>query len=70
MTHGTDICALALTRRLGEAIMIGEHIEVRVLTMHSGVVRIGITAPREVRIVRQELIGRPPREVSRTTERD
>lgn len=70
MTHGTDICALALTRRLGEAIIIGELIEIRVLTMHSGEVRIGITAPREVRIVRQELIGRPPREATRNSGHD
>ena len=53
---------LVLTRCPGQALMIGDKIEVRLLPPRfSGEVRIGITAPRVVRVVRKELLGRRPR---------
>ncbi|MES0372622.1 MAG: carbon storage regulator, partial [Mariprofundaceae bacterium] len=39
---------LILTRKSGETITIGESIQIRVLAVKGGQVRIGIDAPREV----------------------
>ena len=48
---------LVLTRKPGEAIVIGQDIEVRVLSVgRGGQVRLGIAAPDEVLILREELI--------------
>ena len=49
---------LVLSRREQEAIKIGDEIEVTVLSIRGGKVRIGIEAPREVRVVRDELSER------------
>jgi carbon storage regulator len=49
---------LILTRRLGETLRIGDDIEVTVLGMKGHQVRIGINAPRDVNIVREELLDR------------
>ena len=46
---------LILTRKLGEVIRIGECIAVRVLEMRGNQVRLGIEAPPEVRIYREEV---------------
>lgn len=46
---------LVLTRRVSEAIKIGDGIEVRVLEIHGGQVRIGISAPADVKIFREEI---------------
>lgn len=46
---------LVLTRRIGETICIGDDIEVRVLEVSSGKVRLGIEAPDDQVIVREEL---------------
>ena len=50
---------LILTRRVGEAIYIGDNVVVRVLGTKGGQVRIGIEAPKETSIVRTELINKP-----------
>ena len=47
---------MILTRRPGEAIVIDEHITVRVLGVEGERVKIGVDAPREVRVVREELL--------------
>lgn len=49
---------LALTRRPGESIHIGPDIIVHVVRIQRGQVRIGITAPKDVHIVRNELVER------------
>ena len=49
---------LILTRKVGEAIMIGEDIVVKVLGVRSGQVKIGIEAPRELPVHRQEIFER------------
>jgi carbon storage regulator len=50
---------LVLTRKPGEAIRIGEDIVVRVVEAGPGKVRLGIEAPRGVRILRTELEKEP-----------
>ena len=46
---------LALTRKKEEAIIINGNIEVKVLAISSDKVKLGITAPKEVEIYREEL---------------
>ncbi len=46
---------LVLSRQAGEAVCIGEAVEVVVLEVRGQGVKIGITAPRQVRIYRAEL---------------
>jgi carbon storage regulator CsrA len=46
---------LVLTRKLQEQIRIGENVTITVLRVKGQAVRIGIEAPREVRVVRGEL---------------
>ena len=47
---------LVLSRKLGERILIGNGIELKVLAVQGGRVRLGITCPNDVRILRSELI--------------
>lgn len=47
---------LVLARKLDESIMIGENISVKVVAIENGVVKLGIDAPMDVSIVRDELI--------------
>jgi len=49
---------LILTRKMGEIIMIGENIMVKVLGVRSGQVKIGIEAPRELPVHRHEIFER------------
>lgn len=46
---------LVLTRKLDEAIRIGDDIKITILRVKGNTIRIGIEAPREVRVVRDEL---------------
>ena len=46
---------LVLTRKLREQIRVGENITIAVLEIKGSRVRLGIEAPREVRVVRNEL---------------
>ncbi|MCL6577738.1 carbon storage regulator CsrA [Kyrpidia sp.] len=46
---------LVLSRRAGEAIVIGEDVRVVVLETRGDVVRLGIEAPRAVSILREEI---------------
>ncbi|MDP9428112.1 MAG: carbon storage regulator CsrA [Actinomycetota bacterium] len=46
---------LTLTRSVGETIRIGDDIEVHVVEVRGGTVRLGFTAPREVAIHREEV---------------
>jgi carbon storage regulator len=49
---------LILTRRVGETLMIGEHVSVTVLGVKGNQVRIGVNAPREVAVHREEIFDR------------
>jgi carbon storage regulator len=59
---------LILRRRIGESIVIDGRIEVSVLHVRGGKVRLGFSAPREVRILRQEMTGEPPERSAETAE--
>ncbi len=51
-----NIIMLVLTRKSGEAITIGEDIHVKVISIKGGQVRIGIDAPRDVNVNREEVL--------------
>jgi carbon storage regulator len=56
---------LVLTRKLMEKLYIGEDICVTVVRLEGGQVRLGIDAPREVSVVRAELVPDRERAVPR-----
>ena len=48
---------LVLTRKIGERIQIGDDISVVISDIRGGKVLVGIEAPRNVRVVRNEIAG-------------
>ena len=49
---------LILTRRVSETLVVGDEVTVTVLGVNKGQVRIGINAPREVPVHREEIYDR------------
>ena len=47
---------LVLSRKLNEKIIIDDNIEIEVLSIEKGNVKLGITAPKDIEILRQELL--------------
>ena len=47
---------LVLSRRAGESFLIGDSIEVQVVSIKGDRVRIGVDAPRNISVLRRELI--------------
>ena len=47
-----------LTRRVGESLMVGDEITVTVLGVKGNQVRIGVNAPRDVAVHREEIYNR------------
>ncbi|MGA1847546.1 carbon storage regulator CsrA [Deferribacter abyssi] len=46
---------LVLTRKIGESIVIGDEIEVRIININGKTVRIGIDAPKHIVVHRKEI---------------
>jgi carbon storage regulator len=53
---------LILTRRVGETVMIGDEVTVTVLGVKGNQVRIGVNAPKDVAVHREEIYERIKRE--------
>ena len=49
---------LILTRRVGETLMIGDEVTVTVLGVKGNQVRVGVNAPKEVQVHREEIYDR------------
>ena len=49
---------LILTRRVGETLMVGDNVTVTVLGVKGNQVRIGVNAPKEVSVHREEIYMR------------
>ena len=46
---------LILTRKVGETLVIGDEVEVTVLSMKGNQIRLGVKAPKEVAVHREEI---------------
>lgn len=53
---------LILTRRVGETLMIGDEVSVTVLGVKGNQVRVGINAPKDVAVHREEIYDRIQKE--------
>lgn len=49
---------LILTRRVGESIKIGDHVSITVLDAKGGSIKIGIAAPKEIAVHREEIYNK------------
>jgi carbon storage regulator len=59
---------LILTRRIGETLMVGTEVTVTVLTVKGNQVRIGINAPKDVEVHREEIYERVQAEKAQQSE--
>ena len=46
---------LVLTRKVGQKILIGENVEVTILGVSGGQIKVGVAAPRSVNVDREEI---------------
>lgn len=60
---------LILTRRVGESLMIGDDVNVTVLGIKGNQVRIGVNAPKDVAVHREEIYQRIQQETLESTDK-
>ena len=48
---------LVLSRRIGESVVVGDNIAITILEVRGDIVRVGIEAPRDVKVHRAELLA-------------
>ncbi len=60
---------LVIRRRLGESLLVGDDVEIEILALTQGHVKLGIRAPKSVSILRKEVrvTGEQNREASQTS---
>jgi len=61
---------LILTRRVGETLMVGDDVTVTVLGVKGNQVRIGVNAPKDVSVHREEIYQRIQREKAKEHEQN
>lgn len=58
---------LILTRKVGEALMVGDDVNITVLGVKGNQVRIGVSAPKEIAVHREEIYQRIQKEKNQET---
>ena len=61
---------LILTRRVGESLIIGDDVTITVLGVKGNQVRIGVNAPRDVAVHREEILNRIQADAASDSEDD
>jgi len=64
------IAMLILTRRVGETLMVGDEVTVTVLGVKGNQVRIGVNAPKDVAVHREEIYDRIKKEGENSASED
>lgn len=58
---------LVLTRRIGETIVVGDNVQVTILGLNGNQIRVGVNAPKDIPIHRQEIYERIQKEKGGTS---
>ena len=61
---------LILTRRAGETIMVGDEVKITIIGIKANQVRIGVDAPRQIAVHREEIYHRIQAEKDQAGEQD